>query len=85
VIDQAAYRQAVEMRLDGYRAFQRELDKEERRTSGQVGSWVRDTVKDRRRAAMPHRCRRAFPQPAVKPAEDMRDRSSGGGPKQRFA
>jgi hypothetical protein len=26
-----------------------------------------------------------FPKPAVKPAEDMRDRSSGGGPKQRFA
>jgi hypothetical protein len=58
VIDQASHYDAMEARCRRIRDTQRAIEKERERIALAVGSWARDTVYNRQRAAIPRSVRR---------------------------
>jgi hypothetical protein len=58
VIDQASHYDAMEARFLRIRDTERAIEKERERISQTVGSWARDTVYNRQRAAIPRSVRR---------------------------
>jgi hypothetical protein len=61
VIDQDAARREAERRLRAAADFRREVDREQKRTSMQVGAWAQQSVAARRKAAFPANMRRRYP------------------------
>ena len=58
VIDQASHYDAMEARCRRIRETERAIEKERERIALTVGSWARDTVYNRQRAAVPRSVRR---------------------------